>query len=58
MRTTGGFCYTAFFTDVFSRRIVGWATRSTMRTDALPLEALEHALLGAGESLDELVRHW
>lgn len=57
VRTTAGFCYTAFDTDVFSRRIVGWATRSTMRTDALPIEALEHALLGARESLEELVHH-
>ncbi|WP_344878246.1 IS3 family transposase [Zhihengliuella alba] len=28
VRTTAGFCYTAFVTDVFSRRIVGWATRA------------------------------
>lgn len=47
VRTTSGFCYTAFVTDAFSRKIVGWATRTTMRTDALPLEALEHALLSA-----------
>ena len=31
VRTTSGFCYTAFVTDVFSRKIVGWSTRSTMR---------------------------
>lgn len=30
--------------DVFSRKIVGVATRSTMRTDDLPMEASEHAL--------------
>ncbi|MFI6428611.1 IS3 family transposase [Promicromonospora sp. NPDC050880] len=47
VRTTAGFCYTAFVTDVFSRRIAGWATRATMRTEALPLEALEHALVSA-----------
>lgn len=57
VRTTAGFCYTAFVTDVYSRRIVGWATRSTMRTDALPMVALEHAILGAKESLDKLVHH-
>jgi len=61
VRTTAGFCYTAFITDTFSRRIVGWATRSTMRTDALPLEALEHALIAAKDqaigSLDGLVHH-
>ena len=35
VRTTSGFCYTAFVTDVFSRKIVGWSTRSTMRTEDL-----------------------
>ncbi len=39
VRTRTGFVYTAFVTDVFSRMIVGWSTRSTMRTEALPLEA-------------------
>lgn len=58
VRTTNGFCYTAFVTDAFSRRIVGWSTRTTMRTDALPLEALEHALLSAkDQALDGLVHH-
>src|SRR5699024_8713662 len=47
VRTSSGFCYTAFVTDAFCRKIVGWATPTTMRTDALPLEALEHALLSA-----------
>ena len=58
VRTTAGFCYTAFVTDVFSRRIVGWATQATMRTDALPLEALEHALTTAKDhAMDGLVHH-
>lgn len=58
VRTTFGFCYTAFVTDVFSRKIVGWATRATMTTEALPLEALEHALTSArDQALDELVHH-
>src|SRR5699024_2580842 len=61
VRTTNGFCYTAFITDTYSRRIVGWATRSTMRTDALPLEALEHALIAAKDqalgNLDGLIHH-
>ncbi|MFW9035489.1 DDE-type integrase/transposase/recombinase, partial [Corynebacterium striatum] len=35
VRTLSGFAYTAFVVDVFSRKIVGVATRSTMRTDAL-----------------------
>lgn len=43
VRTLSGFAYTAFDVDVFSRKIVGVATRSTMRTDALPMEALDHA---------------
>lgn len=58
VRTTSGFCYTAFVTDAFSRKIVGWSTRTTMRTDALPLEALEHALLSAkDQALEGLVHH-
>ena len=58
VRTTSGFCYTAFVTDVFSRKIVGWSTRSTMRTEELPLEALEHALNSAkDQALQGLVHH-
>jgi len=58
VRTTAGFCYTAFVTDVFDRKIVGWATRSTMRTEDLPLEALEHALVSAkDQAVDGLVHH-
>lgn len=58
VRTTAGFCYTAFVIDVFSRRIAGWATRATMRTEDLPLEALEHALISARtQALHELVHH-
>lgn len=52
-----GFVYTAFVTDVYSRKIVGWATRSSMTTEALPLEALEQAIMGAKEGLDGLVHH-
>lgn len=58
VRTTSGFCYTAFVTGAFSRKIVGWSTRTTTRIDALPLEALEHALLSAMEqALEGLVHH-
>ena len=35
--------FTAFVTDVFSRRIVGWRTAARMPVD-LPLDALEMAL--------------
>lgn len=57
VRTLSGFVYTAFVTDVFSRKIVGWATRSTMSTEALPLEALEQAIMNAQEDLSNLVHH-
>jgi putative transposase len=43
IRTWVGFAYLALVTDVFSRRIVGWALATHMRTD-LPLEALEMAI--------------
>ena len=38
-----GMAFTAFVSDVFSRRLVGWRTAVSMRTD-LPLDALEMAL--------------
>lgn len=58
VRTLSGFAYTAFVIDVYSRKIVGVATRSTMRTDALPMEALEHALTTAGRIHgDQLIHH-
>jgi len=41
--TWSGFAYTAFVTDVFSRRILGWRTSTTLRAD-LALDALEMAL--------------
>ncbi|MDK4250704.1 DDE-type integrase/transposase/recombinase [Corynebacterium pseudodiphtheriticum] len=34
VRTKKGFVYTAFVTDVFSRRIVGWALSDSMRTSS------------------------
>ncbi|MFS0348005.1 DDE-type integrase/transposase/recombinase, partial [Corynebacterium striatum] len=58
VRTLSGFAYTAFVVDVFSRKIVGVATRSTMRTDALPMKALEHALTTAGRIHgNQLIHH-
>ena len=50
VRILTGFCYVAFITDVFSRRIVGWAVAPTLHTQQLPLLALEHALLSTGAS--------
>lgn len=40
----GSFGHTAFVTDVFARRIVGWACATTMDTRELPLQALEQAM--------------
>ena len=57
VRTLSGFVYTAFVTDVFSRKIVGWATRPSMTTEALPLEALEQAIMNARQDLSNLVHH-
>lgn len=52
LRTKVGFVYTAFVTDVFSRKIVGWSTRSSMKTEALPLEALDQAIAQARGNLE------
>lgn len=57
VRIRTGFVYTAFVTDVFSRKIVGWAVRTSMKTDALPLEALNHALACATGDMTHLVHH-
>lgn len=57
--TWAGMVFTAFVTDVFSRRIVGWRTKATMPTE-LPLDALEMALwtrAQADELVDGLVHH-
>jgi putative transposase len=57
VRTWAGFCYTAFVTDVCTRRIVGWAVANSMRTEDLPLQALNHAVWQANTDLSELVHH-
>ena len=51
-----GFCYVAFVIDVYSRRIVGWASATHLRTE-LPLAALDMAAALRDERLDELVHH-
>ena len=56
VRTRGGFVYTAFVTDVYSRRIVGWALSDSMRTEALPLQALNQAIVCAKDTAG-LVHH-
>jgi putative transposase len=51
--TWSGTVFSAFVSDVFSRRIVGWRTKATMPTE-LPLDALEMALW-TRQQADELV---
>jgi transposase InsO family protein len=55
--TWAGFCYVAFVTDAFSRRIVGWSVRDTLRTEDLPLEALDMAAFTVTDDLSGLVHH-
>lgn len=55
--TWSGFCYVAFVTDAFSRRIVGWSVRDTLRTEDLPLEALDMAAFTVTDDLSGLVHH-
>ena len=56
VRTKKGFVYAAFVTDVYSRRIVGWALSDSMRTEALPLQALNQAIACAEETTS-LIHH-
>ncbi len=56
VRTKAGFVYAAFVTDVFSRTIVGWALSDSMRTEALPLQALNQAIVSAKKTTG-LVHH-
>jgi len=57
--TWSGMAFTAFVSDVYSRRIVGWRTAASMPTE-LPLDALEMALwtrTRSGEGIDGVVHH-
>jgi len=57
--TWSGMKFTAFVSDAYSRRIVGWRTAASMPTE-LPLDALEMALWTrqrAGQDLTGLVHH-
>lgn len=57
--TWSGMVFTAFVTDVYSRRIVGWRTHHRMPTE-LPLDALEMALWvrgRAGADVTGVVHH-
>ncbi|KAB5977254.1 IS3 family transposase [Bifidobacterium adolescentis] len=55
----GPFGHTTFVTDVFARRIVGWACATTMDTGEPPLQALEQAISWAAShgGTDGLVHH-
>ena len=55
--TWQGFAYVAFVTDVFSRKIVGWSVSSTLKTDMLPLQALNMAAWMVSDDLTGLVHH-
>ena len=57
VETRVGFVYTAFVTDVFSRAIVGWAVSETMKTEQLPLVALNQATRAAQGGLQDLIHH-
>ncbi|WP_431832862.1 hypothetical protein [Corynebacterium striatum] len=48
--------YTAFVTDVYCRRILRWALSDSMRTEALPLQALNQAIVCVEETTG-LVHH-
>ena len=56
VRTKKGFVYAEFVTDVYSRRVVGWAFSDSMRTVALPLQALNQAIVCA-EDTTVLIHH-
>src|SRR5215831_15130329 len=55
--TFSGFVYTAFVTDLFSRKIVGWQVSDTLRAE-LALDALEMAIWSSGDNIKgQLVHH-
>jgi transposase InsO family protein len=56
LATDQGWLYLAVLLDVFSRRIVGWATADHLRTD-LPLTALDMALRDRRVRPGMLVHH-
>jgi len=59
VRTHCGWVYVAFVLDVFSRRVVGWQTSTSLRTD-LALDALDMGLWSrqrAGQDVSGLTHH-
>lgn len=55
--TWSGFVYVAFVTDVYSHRIVGWNIASTLKSEILPMQALDMAAWQSGSRLDGLIHH-
>ncbi len=55
--TWSGFAYVAFVTDVYSRRIVGWNVAATLKSEVLPMQALDMAAWQSGGRLDGLIHH-
>ncbi|WP_231494084.1 IS3 family transposase [Corynebacterium vitaeruminis] len=59
VRTHVGWVYTAFITDAYSRRIVGWKVSAFMYTD-LVVDTLTMAIdarCRAGQRIDQLIHH-
>jgi putative transposase len=57
VRTWAGMTYAAFVMDAYSRRILGWQTSTTLRTD-LALDALEMALwTRRKEDVNDVIHH-
>ena len=56
IRHRGGFAYLFLVTDVYSRKIVGWALGETLET-RWSLDALAMAIKGAGAPLAGLIHH-
>lgn len=48
--TWSGSAYVAFVTDMYSRRIVGWNVASTVRSEILPMQALDMSAWGCRRS--------
>lgn len=55
--TWGGFEYVALITDGFSRKIIGNSFSSTLKTDMLPLKALNMAAWYVSDDLTGLVHY-
>ena len=57
MATRRGFTDVAFVTDVFPRTVVGWSVSLTLKTDMLPLQALNMTVWMVSDHPTGLVHH-